>query len=170
MKSHKIASVMSKIISGGLLPRPSWRSSTTLLQSSGNSLTRRLLNAFGVSFRRLWRLKSNVSIPKQFSGSAPCSVFFTFSAEIDLDQVCDLSADQKCLKPGRRPARSVSSPRCLVKADLIAPVKSASIGLRQFLHFSWSETGFNLSKMGVLNWTVQTSRQPKMSETWSETC
>jgi len=28
-------------------------------------------NAFGVSLRRLWRLKSNVPLPKQFSGSAP---------------------------------------------------------------------------------------------------
>ena len=29
------------------------------------------LNAFVVSLRRLWRLKSNVPLPKQFSGSAP---------------------------------------------------------------------------------------------------
>jgi len=31
------------------------------------------LNDFGVSLRRLRRLKSNVPLPKQFSGSAPVS-------------------------------------------------------------------------------------------------
>jgi len=49
---------------------------TTLPQWAGkgkpNSLRRHLLlNPFGVLFRRLQRLKSNVPLPKQFSGSAP---------------------------------------------------------------------------------------------------
>ena len=69
MNSHKIACVMSKIISGrGNAPDPARGAYTTLPQSAVegvNFLPRHLLlNAFGVSLRRLRRLKSNVPLPK----------------------------------------------------------------------------------------------------------
>ena len=51
------------------LPKPlvDWRGAKTPPQTHLS-----LLNAFVVSLHRLWRLKSNVPLPKQFSGgSAP---------------------------------------------------------------------------------------------------
>ena len=55
----------------------------------GKPMPRHLsLNAFGVSLRRLRRLKSNVPLPKQFSGSA--SVWSCVSSEMSWVEVSRL--------------------------------------------------------------------------------
>ena len=79
MKSHKIACVMPKIISGwGALPQTQLEELITQIVGwgGGKLLPKLPPQAFppqrlDVSLRRIRRLKSNVPLPKQFSGSAP---------------------------------------------------------------------------------------------------
>ena len=78
MKSHKTAYVglMPKNERLGLSPKTGWELTVPPISplvgwGVGKPIAQLPLNAFGVSLRRLPRLKSNVPLPKQFSGSAP---------------------------------------------------------------------------------------------------
>jgi len=69
------------------LPKPlvDWRGGKSPPQTDLS-----LLNAFGVSLRRLWRLKFNVPLPKQFSGSAPVACTLSLLHTVQLRESRDI--------------------------------------------------------------------------------
>ena len=94
------------------MPQTPRRSLYDAPQSAGevvNFLPRHLLlNAFGVSLRRLRRLKSNVPFPKQFSGSAPASYNGVVAVDARTDATLSVKRSQLLMSSmiTRLPARS----------------------------------------------------------------